>query len=447
MKSITDLFLKNIFSIRFDDIPDSALLKLRSCLVDTIGVTMAGAHDLEQKEEEWLKLMDVGEGVIKPIGSVHKVSLQNSIFLNGLSSHFLELDDGVRYGVIHPSAPLVSTLLPIAKVHRIGWKQFALGMICGYETSIRIASAMQPYHYSAGYHPTATCCTLGVAVGIAVMLGFTQKEIKDSLSAASISACGTLKVLEDVSELKPYNCAKAGLMGFFSATMAKAGFTGPNDALGGETGFLKMMTDKYDEDILLTHNGTLYVEKIYQKPYASCRHTHPEIEAALAIRQMDDFNIDSIDSVSVRTYKGVIGKHDGHDIYGESSARMSIPFSLAVSLITGKAGIEEFADPYVNDKSILELTKKIEIVGDEELSRLVPDKRAAIVDVKLKNGPCFSHRVDYPKGEPENPLSETELYTKYVSMMRHAHVSSERYDAIFNEIMAKSEPIIDMLDL
>lgn len=432
--SLTDKFINKICSIKYEDITPNAIQDVKTCLIDTLGVTIAGAKDLKEKEDALVALLG-GDEVVCPIGREKKTSLLNAIFLNGLSSHFLELDDGVRYGVVHPSAPLFSALIPIAIVHKAEWKDFLLGAICGYETSIRIASSIQPYHYSAGFHPTATCCTLGVAVGVAVMLGYTRDEVKHAFSAASIASYGTLKVLEDVSELKPYNCAKAALNGYIAATMAKAGFVGPNDALLGDTGFLKMMASHYDEDRLIGDRDYFMVEKIYLKPYASCRHTHPEIEAAFKIRLEDNFDIHRVTNIEVITYKGVIGKHDSNEIFGEASARMSIPYSIAVALYTGKAGIDEFEVPYIEDPLILKLCKMVVIKGDKEISRLVPDKRVAILNVTQNNGKTFSCRVDYPKGEPENPLSKEELYTKFLAMCLHGEKSEEFAKALFDYIV------------
>lgn len=442
--SLTNRFLGNIFNIRRMEYSPNVEALVRTYLIDTLGVALAGAADTFEKEKALLD-MQQSTGNSKPIGHYRTCSLSDAIFINGLSAHFLELDDGVRYGVIHPSAPLFSALIPLAIEKKVKWIDFMRGAVCGYETSIRVASAIQPYHYSAGYHPTATCCTLGVSVGIAIMLGWNDSIVKDAFSAACISACGSLKVLEDVSQLKPYNCAKAALNGYMSALMAKAGFTGPSEPLDGDTGFLKMMSSSYNEEILTGERDYLYLEKIYQKPYASCRHTHPEIEACFKIRMTPNFSFDQIDHVKVTTYKGVIGKHDFKDIHGESSARMSIPFSVAVSLATGKAGIGEFAEPYITDNAILYLTQKVNVVPSDELSLLVPDKRVAIVDVTMKDGRILTEKVEYPKGEPENPLSSEDNYTKFLSMANHAKLSCEKAETIFRELTKAREPDFNVL--
>lgn len=417
---------------------------IRSYLLDTIGVSLAGATDLREKEKTLLDLLG-GEGDVKAIGHNESCSMADAIFLNGLSSHFLELDDGVRYGVIHPSAPLFSALIPLAVANSTPWRDFLLGAVCGYETSIRLASAMQPSHYSLGFHPTATCCTIGVAVGIAVMMGWDNKVVKDAFSAACVSASGSLKVLEDVSQMKPYNCSKAALNGYMAAMLAKAGFTGPTDALDGDVGFLKMNSTTYNEEILIGKRDFLYLEKIYQKPYASCRHTHPEIEACFRIRQAGGFEISQVERIIITTYKGVIGKHDFKEIHGESSARMSIPFSAAIALWTGKAGIAEFAEPYVSNPEILALTQKVDVVPDDELSSLVPDKRVAIVHVFMHNGDVLKERVEYPKGEPENPLTPEENLEKFLSMTEHAGMSGVQAQRIFHEIIVKDNPDLQQI--
>lgn len=442
--NLTDRFLTNIFALRHQLVSKRNETLIRSYLLDTVGVSLAGAVDLKDKENALLRLLG-GLGEVKAIGRNESCSMANAIFLNGLSAHFLELDDGVRYGVIHPSAPLFSALIPLALVNHISWEDFMEGAECGYETSIRLASAMQPTHYSMGYHPTATCCTVGVAVGIAVMMGWEDSVVKDAFSAACISASGSLKVLEDVSQIKPYNCAKAALNGYMSAMLAKAGFCGPSDALDGDTGFLKMNSTAYNEDILTGKRDFLYLEKIYQKPYASCRHTHPEIEACFKIRQTDGFNVRDVERVDITTYKGVIGKHDFKDIHGESSARMSIPYSAVIALWTGKAGIAEFAEPYVSNQEILDLTQKVDVIPDEELSRLVPDKRVAIVNVHMRDGKVLSERVEYPKGEPENPLTPEENKAKFLSMTEHAGITSEKAQSIFQEIIHKENPDLQII--
>ena len=95
------------------------------------------------------------------------------------------------------------------------------------------------------------------------MLDFSEEERFQAFAAACVAAGGMLKVLDDGSELKPYNVAKASLLALTSLQMAKAGFKGHEDPLGG-LGFLKMMAGNEDiplQPVLL--NGTYAVMKSY----------------------------------------------------------------------------------------------------------------------------------------------------------------------------------------
>ena len=124
---------------------------------------------------------------------------------------------------------------------------------------------------------------------------------------------------------------------------------------------------------------------------------------------------------------------------------MSIPYSVAISLTTGKAGIVEFAEPYVSDNTILELTQKVDVISSEELSKLVPDKRVAIVEVIMENGVVLCDRVDYPKGEPENPLSQEENLTKFLFMTDYAGLSNDKAMSIYEELNKSINPDFSVL--
>src|SRR5690606_14093302 len=135
----------------------------------------------------------------------------------------------------------ISALLPIAEFKKVQGKDLLSGIIVGYETIIRMANAIQPNHKKKGYHATGTVGSIGAVIGIMAMLRFPQSIWKNAFAAACISAGGTLKALEDNSELKPYNVANAASTAVNAYLTAIAGFEGPDDVLLGEKGFLSLM--------------------------------------------------------------------------------------------------------------------------------------------------------------------------------------------------------------
>lgn len=419
-------FVESLFELSTVEFPDALVHQVKRCLLDYLGATLAGSKMIGEKGFSILdKLTDDSDGVTV-IGHNKKANIQQAILLNGLSSHVAEMDDGVRFGMIHPGAPLFSALLSVAEKEKVRGNDIIQGIIIGYEASVRLAMSIQPDHYNSGFHPTATCGTIGAAMGIASMMGFNLKQMHNTFAAAVVSAFGSLKVIEDTSELKPLNVARASLNGYISTQMGRAGFSGPKDVLVGKAGFLALMTKSYDpKKLFKTDNDPYAIELVYQKPYAACRHAHAAIEASFEIRKMLLQNINSIKSIKLKTYASNIGKHDSKEIHGVSSAKMSIPFSIALALVHGNAGIDAFSSENIRNQNIINLLNKIEIESDEALTMLVPDKRPAVLEISTYDGQVFTQRVDYPKGEPENPLTENELRTKFFELANFADYSNE----------------------
>ena len=317
--------------------------------------------------------------------------------------------------------------------------------IVGYEASYTMAVSIQPGHKALGYHATGTCGTLGAAISASYMLGFTAEERFQAFASACVAASGMLKVLDDGSELKPYNVAKTALLALTALQLAKAGFKGHPAPLGGR-GFLKMMTGKEDvalKPVLL--NGTYAIMKSYTKPYASCRYTHPSVEAA--IHQRAQVRPEDVERIDIKTYSLAVSGHDHTEIPGSYSAKMSIPSATAAGLIFGKAGLQEFSEEAVQDEQILALTRKIHVEADDVLSAAFPKEQTAIVTVRTANG-ALTDRVDFPKGEPENPLTDEEFRVRYDGLMDYAGVDRAVSGAVFEAVYrpgAKASSLVEAL--
>jgi len=445
--NLTDLFIQNINDFARRPIPDPVMLRAKMALLDYIGVTLAGAKAQADRRAEMIAETDEGKS---PAIGIHKaLSMENAVFHNGLAAHALDFDDGTNAGIIHLGSPVFSALLPIAQRYHIPVDKFMLAAIIGYETSFTMAMSIQPRHKELGYHATGTCGTLGVALAVSEALDYTQQQLRDAFTVAAVSATGTLKVIEEGSELKPYNVAKAALMGYTAATMGRAGYAGPDDVLSGDRGFLKMMTGDATVELkspLL--NGTYAIEKAYIKPYAACRYCHPSIEAALTLRRRHDItSSDHVKGINVRTYALAVNKHDHIEIAGSGSAKMSIPYSVAVAVCRGKAGMQEFEIENTTDAEILDLARKVAVEADAEMSAHFPAKQTACVDVTMTDGTVCSEQVDYPKGEPENPMSIDEVKAKFVALTMFSGRSAEEAYEIFDAVMDLENRFDEMLTI
>lgn len=138
--------------------------------------------------------------------------------------------------------------------------------------------------------------------------------------------------------------------------------------------------------------------KDLHKPYASCRYTHPSIEAAIQLRNEYGLVAEDVESIHIKTYSLAVSGHDHVDILGSYSAKMSIPYSVAAGFIYGKAGLQEFSETGVQDKVVLDLTKRVTVVSDEKISAAFPAVQRAVVELKTTDNRTFENVLISPKG-------------------------------------------------
>lgn len=445
---MTNQFIQNIRSIKKESLLKDVYKQAIRCLIDYLAVTLPGAKSLSEKSLMYIDSLGRCEDQAVVIGLNRKIDMQTAALINGMNAHVIELDDGHRQGALHIGSTIFSALLAVAEKEDLSSEDFLYGVIIGYEVTVRLACAIQPGNKLRGYHATGTCGTLGATMGIAAALGFDEEQMKSALSAAVTCAAGVLEMQEDNADYKPLNVGRAAMDAVAAAYLGKARFTPPFDAIGGKRGFLKVMTDepktKYITDF--DENSPLAIMQIYMKTYAACRHTHPSIEAALTLKTEYGILPQDIASIEVEAYKLAVAGHDHTDILGVSSAKMSLPFSVALALCTGNAGMESFNDVNVKDETILALTKKVTVKENEELSSWVPEKRASILHITLTDGSVLTYQVDYPKGEPENPLSDKEVEEKFTSLAMSSGFTKERCQDILQTIKQPSFKLKALLD-
>lgn len=443
--NVSRAYFTEIDKIAKREVPSVVMARARRSLLDYLAVTCAGAVFQKTKIKSYFDFAQPEAGAFKVVGTGKSVVLKEAVFLNGLNAHALDFDDGTNSGIIHLGSPIFSLLIPLAQRYQVTIDNMLHAAVLGYEASYTMAVSIQPKHKAMGFHATGTCGILGATLAAAYMLGISEEERYEAFAAACVAASGMLKVLDDGSELKPYNVAKTALLSLTSLQLAKAGFKGHPDPLGGYRGFLKMMSgDEHTEIKPTLLNGTYAIMKSYTKPYASCRYTHPSVEAAIHLRNQYGLTPDMIEKVKVETYDLAISGHDCTEIQGAYSAKMSIPYSTAVALIYGKVGLQEFSEEVLNNPIVAALTKKVEVIANEEYSTLYPEKQTAMLHI-IANGNTYSKRVDFPKGEPENPLSEEEFHSRYDALMDYGCIDKAVYEAVYtkvNERNAKVEELI-----
>ena len=404
MPNVTQNLVDYLFA-KAELITDEIISKAEACREDYMAVVTAGAV---KNRSHWEQLLArTPDGTVELIGYEKKVDSKTATLINGFNAHALELDDGQRFAMIHLGASIISAIKAVADENGIDDELFKIGIIMGYEAACRVAIAMQPSHKNRGYHTAGTCGTIGCAVGVAFALGMDKAQMKRVLTSAAGSAAGMLEIQEQRSEIKPYNVGRAAMDGLTAGYMGLTDYETPDDMFGGERGFFKIFSDQWDLEKLVEDTDYFEIERIYIKPYASCRHSHSAVEAAIKLHKQ--IKIEDIVVVTVRTYKLGVKGHDHTNIQGIASAKLSTPYALAAGLLYGRADLSVF-EPL--DEKIISLAKKVKVIEDPELTAESPKKRIAIVTVTMSDGTEQTSRVDYAKGDPENPMAEEEMRAK-----------------------------------
>ena len=414
---MTDQFINGLISLSTQDFSGVVIGKAKLVLLDFLGVVIAGRQFLKEKHPE---LSD---------------NSPSEAFLNGFAAHVLELDDGHRHGMIHLGVSIVSAVLEAGKKDGLKVDDVLRGIVMGYEVAVRCARAIQPGHKVRGYHVSGTCGTIGSAMGIAFACNYDKEQLKSTLACAVSSAAGVLEIQEQASELKPYNTARAAYDGVLAAQIGKLALPGPDDILGGKRGFLAAMTDTPHPEFLTDFCKDGYcIEGIYQKVHAACRHCHPAIDATLDMRKDLHLQPDQIERIEVHTYKLAVGSHDHTEIKGISSAKLSTPYAVALAIVKGSCGYADYNEDNLDDYWIKNLTQKVRVVEDDNLTAQSPAVRGARVSICLKNGEEFEATCLYPKGEPENPLTQEELENKFRGLAIYGGLTSSECNEVISEI-------------
>ena len=424
MSSIEELFIEGL-SVRANIQPSPVLIKSKHCLLDYLGVLIGGNRYLKENKPELIE------------------TATYSSFMKGFAAHVFELDDGHRHGMIHLGASIITAVL--AK-DNLSSESILRGIVMGYEAAVRCARAIQPGHKMRGYHVSGTCGTIGSAMGVAFACGYNKEQLKSTLACAVSSAAGLLEIQEEASGLKPYNVGRAAMDGLMAAQIGRLAIPGPDDILGGKRGFLAALTDTPHPEYLSDFSNADYaIEGIYQKVHAACRHCHPAIDATLDMRRDLRLQPEQIERIEVHTYKLAVGSHDHTEIRGISSAKLSTPYAVALAIVKGSAGYADYNEENLNDYWIKNITNKVRVIEDDELTRRSPAVRGARVIIYMKDGREFEAPCMYPKGEPENPLSREELEEKFRGLAMYGGLTSEECDEVINEIWKENFDLNEIL--
>lgn len=445
---ITQELANFIVCLKFDEIPDFAIEKAKLCFLDFLGVSLRGSKEKSSLIAFELFYSNSNSSILKTshdciglddgpstIIGHKKGDVLNAGFLNGISAHCLDLDDGHRIAQLHPGCVVIPAALSLAEKHDKNGKEFIESIIAGYEVAISLGKLMNPSHRNQGFHSTGTIGTLAATAAACKIINLNYNETVNALGLAGTQAAGLLESDHAGTMGKHLHAGRAVQSGIISALLAQKGFTGPSSIMEGKEGFFKAMCgDNVENYAKMTSEsalsqiksdlGKFHIRDVYLKKYPVCRHLHSTIDSALNV--LNEINVQSlknheIEKITVKTYK-TASEHDNYCPSSIESIRQSLPICLAIVLNKGEITLENLVEFENNSQfkmEVLATAKKVYIEIDKDLDDLQPQKRPSnlLIEISNANGKKTYKKITFlPKGEPENPFSKKDIINKFCSL-------------------------------
>src|SRR6266851_3126574 len=271
-------------ALRYDDLPAPAREIARQCVLDYLGVAVAGATDPLVR----LLLDELTEAGGAPqagvIGHDARLPALSAALVNGAAAHALDYDDVNMAMPGHPSVAILPGLLALAELKGSSGREVVTAFVAGYETGCRVGAALSPGHYNLGFHSTGTVGSFSAAAACARLLGLDAEATAVALGVAGTQAAGLKSQFGTMC--KPFHAGKAAQNGLLAARLAERGFSSRADIVECVQGFaLTHGPDFSPEAALAEPEAGLHLFANLFKYHAACYLTHAPIECARRLRE------------------------------------------------------------------------------------------------------------------------------------------------------------------
>jgi 2-methylcitrate dehydratase PrpD len=284
----------------------------------------------------------------------------------------------------------------------------------GIDLETRLDRAISPMGmYNRSFHPSAVCGCFGAAMTAGKLLGLTEKEFSNAFGLCGCQASGLLAWESDKTEMsRPLNIGVAARNGVFSALLSKEGFGGPEVLEGKYTVFNAFSGEAHYDELLKDLGEQFAVMNQSIKKYASCAYIQGGLDALLTILKENDLNPEHITKLVMKVPSEEIMKLIQTSTLKSHDAR----YITAVGAFNKEVLVDDILEDRYADPKIFQFSQLIELQYDRKLADLFPDAFPTSVQVTTEKNAVFTERVDYPKGDPRNPMTQEEVEAKFMRL-------------------------------
>jgi len=430
-----------VSGLRYSGIPAAVRERLKLLILDALGCGIYGARlewccILRQTLEQVDQTLDASIwGTNARLSSVH------AALINGTQVQGFELDDVHRKGVLHVGAVTLPPLIAVAETQApLSGEDFITAALAGYEIGPRVGLCMGPQHIGQGWHAGATVGVFAAAAAAARALALDADKIVHALGIAGTQSSG-LMAAQYGAMVKRMHAGRAAQSGLYAALLAGAGFTGIKDVFeapyGGFCTTFSRSQDRFNLDALSAGLGERYETlRVSLKFYACVGSNHTTLDALTDIRKRHPFTAPDIEEIVVHASQVTLD-HAGwpYRPEGLTAAQLNLPFCAATLILAGDAFVDEFTPDCVDDRTRIELSRKVRVVHDPAITALGAAHRHQVrVEVHFRDGSVEHESRDAPRGSEQHFASEAQIVDKFRKLTR-ALLPEKRQDALIQAVL------------
>src|ERR1700756_3145297 len=407
-------------SRQYEDLSADAVYQAKRFLLDSLGCALGGyqQHDVKIALEVLDEIAAIGHATV--IGSGRRIDPVSASLANALMIRCMDYND--IYWKQDPSHP--SDIFPAAMAGceraKTDGEELIIGFVLGHEFEMRFCEAAFPGIRERGWHhATLTAFVSPFVAGRALGLSWEQIQHAVGISASRHCTMGAVTAGK-LTMMKNTVDPMATQSGMFAALLAEKGYTGPEHVIDGKEGLAHCFGPEWKLNILTDGLGDSWrITQCGMKFFPTEALTHAPISAVLDLVKKNDLHPDQIAKVQIRSLAraaDILSDPSKYDPHTKETADHSLPYVIAAALVDRQVTPAQFEMAKIMDPKIREQLKKVEVVADPEIEKVFPALQRVIVNITTTDGKTFTKQLDYPKGDPRNPLSDAEIEEKFAAL-------------------------------
>ena len=439
MDTISRKIARFALNLKYEDLPEEVVYQVKRYLFDSIGCAFGAMNTKDVNAIYKIYREMGGKPEATVIGFGDKFPAVNTTLINSLMIRALDFND--IYWKEDPSHPsdLIPAALSVAERQGKSTEDVIVAIVLAYEFEQRMCEFAVPgVRERKWHHATITQFVSPIVAG--KLLDLNEDQM---VNAIGINGChnhtigcptaGKLTMMKNTVD--PMSVQT----GVFAALMAKDGYTGTEAIFEGKEGLMDVFGPDWDEQKLLKGLGDSFkILECSMKAFPTEALTHTHLTATLKLVKENDIKPEEIKEVVVTTIARACDiLFDPHKYKPESreTADHSLPYCLAAAIVDRQITTNSFSEEKLKDPKIRAVINKIKGDASIEFEKMFPAKQPSRVIIRTNEDEEFSQYLEYPKGDPREPMTDEDIAEKFNALSSKV-LNSERQkeirDAIFN---------------